>query len=90
MNCCCCFSKAQVGPILGGVLTIIVAIGIIVIIVAFWCHKRARALESKERLAARMSGMCDESEITVNTKTKIPKKKLLKNIFNLASASYYL
>ena len=51
--------------VLGSIFSILIVVGVIVIIVAFWCSKRAKALESKERLAARMSGMCDESEITV-------------------------
>ena len=58
-------SKASIGVVLGSIFSILIVVGVIVIIVAFWCSKRAKALESKERLAARMSGMCDESEITV-------------------------
>ena len=59
-------SKASVKVILISVFVAILLIGLTVVIVAFWCSKRARALESKERLAARMSGMCEDSEISVN------------------------
>ena len=59
------YSAARVGPILGAVFSILLLLGIVISVVAFWCSKRAKALESKERLAARMSGMCEESEVTV-------------------------
>ena len=56
--------------ILFSVFVAILLIGFTVVIVAFWCTKRARALESKERLAAQMSGMCEpDSEFSVCLKT---------------------
>ena len=58
------YSK-KLAPVIGSVVGIIVMLGIIIIVVTVICQRRAKALESKERLAARMSGLCEESEITV-------------------------